>query len=115
MLKFVRNHPLVSFFTLAFVLAWSVLVPLVLSSYGLVPQPPTALLIAMGYAPTIAAIIVTAIIGGGNEVKALLKRLLIWRVGWKWWGITLFLNGAIILGALALYGLLGNDVPPLPI
>ncbi len=114
MLTFIRNHPLVSFFTLAFVLAWSILIPLVLSSYGLMGTPPDALLIAMGYAPTIAAIIVSAIIGGGQEVKALLKRLLIWRVGWRWWGITLFLNGAIILAALGLYGALGNQVPALP-
>ena len=68
----------------------------------------------MGYAPTIAAIVVSAIIGGKGEVSALLKRLLIWRVGWGWWGVTLFLNGALILGALGLYGLLGNEVPPFP-
>jgi membrane protease YdiL (CAAX protease family) len=114
MLQFIRNHPLMSFFTLAFVLAWSILIPLVLSSYGLFPEPPVALLIAMGYAPTIAAVAVSAVIGGGAEVKGLLRRLLIWRVGWRWWAVTLFLNGAIILAALGLYGLIGNEMPPFP-
>jgi uncharacterized protein len=114
MLQFVRNHPLLSFFTLAFVLAWSILIPLVLSSYGLMPAPPVPLLIAMGYAPTFAALAVSMAIGGGAEVKGLLKRLLIWRVGWRWWGVTLLLNGLIILGALGLYGLLGNEVPAFP-
>jgi membrane protease YdiL (CAAX protease family) len=35
-------------------------------------------------------------------------------VGWTWWAVTLFLNGAIILGALGLFRLLGNEVPPFP-
>jgi len=114
MLNFVRNHPLVSFFVLAFVLAWSVLVPMVLASYGIMPSPGIALMLAMGYAPTFAAIIVSAIVGGKPEVKALLKRLLIWRVGWRWWAATLFLNGGIILGSLGLYAWFGNEVPAFP-
>ncbi len=114
MLNFVRNHPLISFFVLAFGLAWSVLIPLVLASYGVMPSPGEVLLLAMGYAPTFAAVIVCGIIGGKAEIGRLLKRLLIWRVGWRWWSATLFLNGLLIAGALVLYRLAGNDVPPLP-
>jgi len=114
MLKLIRNHPLISFFLLAFGLSWGILIPLVLSSYGLVPAPPFPLLIVMGYGPTTAAIVMSTVVGGRAEVKALLKRLLIWRVGWRWWAATLFLNGLLILGANVLYGLLGNPVPPFP-
>jgi membrane protease YdiL (CAAX protease family) len=114
----IRRHPLVAFFALAFGLAWAILVPMTLASHGLVPFPggneALPLLIFMGYGPTIAAILVSAAVGGRAGVNALLKRLLIWRVGWRWWAAAIFLNGAIILGALSLYGLTGHAVPPLP-
>ena len=72
MLNVVRNHPLISFFTLAFVLAWSILIPMVLSSYGLVPEVPLPLMLAMGYAPTLAAILVSAVGGGKGAVMQVL-------------------------------------------
>jgi membrane protease YdiL (CAAX protease family) len=115
MLRFARNHPLIAFFVLAFALTWVILIPSVMASYGLISLPgSTVLLLVMGYGPTIAAIAISGALGGWAEIRALLKRLLIWRVGWGWWAITLFLNGGIILGALGLYTLLGNEVPPFP-
>jgi membrane protease YdiL (CAAX protease family) len=112
---FVRNHPLIAFFVLAFAIAWAILIPNVLASYGLISIPaPVAFLLVMGYGPTIAAVVVSGVLGGRTEIGRLLKRLLVWRVGWTWWAITLFLNGAIILGALGLYALLGNEVPAFP-
>ena len=115
MLTFTRNHPLIAFFALAFALAWAILIPSVLASYGLMNLPgPTLLLLVMGYGPTIAAVLVSGALGGWAEIRALLTRLLIWRVGWGWWAVTLFLNGGIILASLGLYGLLGNAVPPFP-
>jgi membrane protease YdiL (CAAX protease family) len=112
---FLRNHPLTSFFLLAFAIAWAILIPNVLASYGLITMPASAvLLLVMGYGPTIAALIVSGALGGGTEIRRLLGRLLIWRVGWGWWAITLFGNGAIILAALGLYALLGNEVPAFP-
>ena len=111
----IRRHPLIAFFLLAFGLTWAIMVPQVLGSYGLIPFPELIpLLIVMGYGPTIAAILVSGAIGGGAEIAVLLKRLLIWRVGWRWWAVALFLNAAIVLGALGLYALLGNPVPSFP-
>jgi membrane protease YdiL (CAAX protease family) len=105
----------VAFFVLAFALTWAIMIPLVLSSYGLFPFPDAVpLLIVMGYGATFAAVIVTGALGGRPAIRALLGRLLIWRVGWRWWGVAVFLNAAIILGALGLYGLLGNAVPSFP-
>jgi uncharacterized protein len=112
---FIRRHPLVSFFVLAFGLTWAIMVPQVLGSHGLVPFPEfLPLLIVMGYGPTFAALIVTGVLGGRAAIKGLLGRLRIWRVGWRWWAVTLFLNALAVLGALGLYALLGNDVPPFP-
>jgi CAAX protease family protein len=109
------RHPLTTYFVLAFGLSWAILIPTVLASYGLISLPAApVLLLIMGYGPTFAAVIASALVGGKSEVKALLKRLLIWRVGWGWWAVTLLLNGGIILMALAFYGLSGNAVPALP-
>ena len=115
MLRFTRAHPLVVFFVLAFALTWLIEIPLVLASWGLITFPTSVpLLILMGYGPTIAAVITSAAVGGWAEVRNLLKRLLIWRVGLGWWAVTIFLTGGIILGALGLYALSGNTVPPFP-
>ena len=110
-----RRHPLVAFFVLAFGLTWAIMVPQVLGSYGIIPFPEfVPLLILMGYGPTIAAVLVTAAVGGRPAVRELLGRLLIWRVGARWWAVTLFLNAGVVLGALGVYALLGNPAPPLP-
>jgi membrane protease YdiL (CAAX protease family) len=115
MRSLIQRHPLTSFFLLAFGIAWAILIPSVLSSYGLISLPLGGLLLlVMGYGPTIAAVIVSGALGGKSEIKSLLERLLIWRVGWDWWAITLLLNGGIILLALGLYAVTGNDVPPFP-
>ena len=109
----VRRHPLIAFFFLAFALSWAFMVPLVLASHGLIPFPDAVpLLVVIGYGPTFAAVLVTGALGGRAAVRGLLGRLLIWRVGWGWWAAALFLSAGVVLGALGLYALLGNPVPP---
>src|SRR4030095_5436611 len=72
------------------------------------------LLILMGYGPTAAALLVTGVLGGWVAGRALLKRLLIWRVGWPWYLVAVFLNAAVILAALGLYTALGGPPQPWP-
>jgi membrane protease YdiL (CAAX protease family) len=114
----VRRHPLPAFFGLAFALTWVIMIPLTLSSWGLVPSPGGApalvLLLLMAYGPTWAALLVTGALEGRAGVRALLSRLLIWRVGWPWYLVALFLNAILILAALGLYRALGGAVPPGP-
>lgn len=115
LLASIKRHSLVSFFILAFAFSWAIMIPQVLGSYGLIPFPELVpLLIVMGYGPTFAALVVTAAVGGRPAIRPLLRRLLIWRVGWRWWAVTLFLNLVLVSGALAIYALLGNPLPPLP-
>jgi membrane protease YdiL (CAAX protease family) len=116
MLVFIRNHPLVSFFALAFGLTWAIMIPGVVASYGLIDFPNAVpLLLVMSYGPTIAAIAVSASLGGRAAIKSLLGRLLIWRVGFRWYAVALLLNGAVVLAALGVYALLGNALPPFPV
>ena len=94
----IRNHALVAFFVLAYALAWSFWIPY---AAGVSPNP----VFASG--PLIAAIIVTALIGGRSGLKALLSRMVRWRVGFKWYAVALLLPFAVYLFAAFLNVLLG--------
>jgi membrane protease YdiL (CAAX protease family) len=99
----IKSHPFVAFALLSYLLSWwPALVPSFEQSFGIGILP---------HGPSIAAIIVTAIVGGGAAVKALLSRLLRWRIGLKWYVIAIGLTVLITLGAVALNVLLGAHAP----
>jgi membrane protease YdiL (CAAX protease family) len=95
----VRRHPLLSFFVLAYALAWWVWI---LYAFDLTFLGP---ILALG--PFLAAIIVTALTGGKFRLKALLSRMVRWRVGLHWYVAALGLPVAIYVVALSLNILLG--------
>src|SRR5438105_12131375 len=81
------RRPLVSYFVLAYVLAWVLWLPLVLSKsggVGLIPFTtsasvtsllPSLILILGSLAPALSAIIMSASIGGWAAVKQSLRRV----------------------------------------
>src|SRR5215212_7739490 len=83
----IRQHSLVAYFVLAYVLTWITTLPLVLSQRGLaVLNLPEGLLLillllATYIGPLPAALIVTGILEGKPGVKQLLRRMVQWRVG----------------------------------
>ena len=92
LISFVKRHPLVSFFILAYALAW-ILIPLVVSVslfFGLLAL----------FVPTFAALVVTAITDGKAGVKDLLRRVVLWRVGFRWYVVAIGLP--ILLGLIAM-------------
>ncbi len=113
----VKRQPLLSMYIILFLLGWSGLILQVLSSQGLLsmPLPLSAFVqILTGWAPGIAAVLVTAILAGRTGIRDLLRRLLIWRVGLQWYGIALFLIAGIILGGVGLHILFGGAMPVIP-
>ncbi len=94
----IARHPLLAFFLLAFGLSWGVW----LLQAPLLFYPP---------GPFLAAIIVTAATEGRTGVKALLSRLVRWRVGRRWYAVALGAIPALILAAVALNVLLGAPAP----
>jgi membrane protease YdiL (CAAX protease family) len=106
------RYPLVAFFVLAFGLTWPYLIADALGSWGLLPfRLPLVLWIPMGYGPTFAALIVTGATSGKAGIHALLRRLLVWRVGAPWYALAI--GGLVIPSAitLGLYTLLGGHAP----
>jgi membrane protease YdiL (CAAX protease family) len=94
-----RPHPLLSFFALAYALAWWVWIPYAFDLTFLGP------ILATG--PFLAAIIVTALTDGKVGLKTLLSRMVRWRVGLHWYAAALGLPVGVYLFAVSLNVLLG--------
>jgi membrane protease YdiL (CAAX protease family) len=117
----VRRHPLIAYFVLAYALTWVTTLPLVLSQRGLgvVNLPEGLLLILLLLAtyigPLPSAFLVTSVVEGKPGVQQLLRRMLQWRVGIGWYLLVLigypllFLLGAsAYMGAGPLIALVQN-------
>ena len=98
-MSLVRRHPLITFFVLAYALAWWIWI---LYAFDITFLGP---IFALG--PFLAAIIVTALTRGTAGLKALLSRMVRWRVGLGWYAAALLLPVAVYLFAMSLNILLG--------
>ena len=95
---FVKRHPLVVFFVLAYALTWP-MIPLVRVS-------PLFGLPAL-FGPALAAIIVITVVDGRAGLRDLLGRMVRWRVGARWYAVALGLPMVLALTAAGLNLLLG--------
>ena len=114
----VKRQPLLSMYIILFVLGWSGLILQILDSQGLLSMPsPVAFIIQIvtGWAPGIAAVLVTAILAGRTGVRDLLRRFLTWKVGFQWYLVALFLIAFVILGGIGLHMLFGGTMPRVPV
>jgi membrane protease YdiL (CAAX protease family) len=100
---------LVLFFGLAYLISWLLWVPLVASSQNWTSSSPPFLLFYLGtIGPALAAIILLRFFEGADAVWSLLGKLVLWRVGIKWYLIALLLPASIRLAALGGLYLLGS-------
>jgi uncharacterized protein len=96
-ITFIKHHPLITFFILAYALSW-LLVPL---GGELLP-----------YGPMLAAIAVLAFSGGKAGLKTFFSQVKHWRVGWIWYLIAPGIVVAYTAGAVGLNLLLGAQISP---
>jgi uncharacterized protein len=101
-MSLVKRQPLISFFVLAYALSWW---PWVLYALDLSPQP------IVGFGPFLAAIVVLLITSGKSGIVGLLRRMVRWRVGLRWYAVALLLPVGISLAAAAFNVLLGAQAP----
>jgi len=99
MISLVKRHPIITFFVLAYVLSWWIWI---LYAFEITFLGP---IFALG--PFLAAIIVTALTGGKASLKALLSRMVRWRVGLRWYAAALGLPVAVYLFAVSVNVLFG--------
>lgn len=103
-----RRHPLFFFFLLAYAISWILLIPYMLSEWSILRGDFTFMYVLHTFGPSLAAIIVTRVIGGKAGLLRLRERIRQRRAGWRWYlfilvGIpVLFLLGMVTQpGALA--------------
>jgi len=112
---FIRRYPIAALLILTFGLTWLFEIPRVLDARGELPFSfPFWGVLLMGWMPGVAAIIVAAATGGRSAVRKLFARLLIWRVGWRWYLLVIGGTAAIWLSAVVLNPLFGGSGLQIP-
>ena len=107
------SHPLVAFFVMAYAFSWIVWSPWVLGEDGAGLLPINISQTASGYlnatailaGPTLSAFIMTATTEGRAGVRRLLGRLVLWRVGLRWYLFALIGVPLIMLVGTMVYSM----------
>lgn len=99
--QFVRRHSLAAFLVLSYGLAWALLMPLAIFRDATAGPYTTLALLISSNIPSAVAIALTAIGLGRGATRKLLGRLLIWRVGWRWY-LLLLAPTALVVGTITL-------------
>nr|WP_296075458.1 type II CAAX endopeptidase family protein [uncultured Actinoplanes sp.] len=100
MTEFMRHHPLVSFFVLAFAIGWS---PWPLHAAGVLPGTNF-----LPIAPLVAALIVIPVVAGRAGLRELGSRMIRWRVPWYCYLAAIALPLTVIFGTAWLNVQLGG-------
>jgi membrane protease YdiL (CAAX protease family) len=114
------RHPLVLYFIIAYAGSWIVMLPYLRSAdgAGLLPFSwpiPFAVSAALApfAGPSLAAFIMTGMTEGMAGIRGLLRRIVLWRVGLRWYLFALLGIPAItVLGAVVLPGVVGSFETP---
>ena len=109
------RHPIVFFFIFAFAGTWLFELPYVLSEYGvgLLPYSSPVLLwtspVSVFAGPFLAAFVMTGVTEGRAGVRRLLRRFVLWRVGFRWY-LFAFVGIPVIavLSVVVIPGVLGS-------
>ena len=93
-----RQHPLFFFFLMSYAFTWIVLIPYILSVWGILKGNFEFLYIVKPFVgPTLAAIIMIYITDGKEGLLQLRKRLRQRRAGWQWYLLILVAIPALLL------------------
>jgi hypothetical protein len=98
----VKQHPLITFFVLAYALSWWAWT---LYALELFPNPIAS------FGPFLAALVVLMVAHGKSGVVGLLRRMVRWRVGLRWYAVALLLPVGLAVAATVLNVLLGAQAP----
>lgn len=108
-----RKYPVFSFILLTCLLSWLCWLPILPAiKADVFSSAPHIifLLLAGGYSPSLSAMLVTLIQGGRKQVKELLGKFMILRVGFRWYMICLFMGPAMLFLSTMLYVAWGGEV-----
>lgn len=105
---YLESYPLTSFFVMAYLFSWVVLIPFILSQWGIFPKTKAfhIFFFANAFAgPMLAACIMFRTLEGKKSWKKVRKSILTTKVGLKWYLFTLIvIPAAMFLGMVIVNG-----------
>jgi membrane protease YdiL (CAAX protease family) len=101
-MSFIRKHPLLCYFTLTFAISWGgLLIAIGPDGFGGTPEMFQARLplavVAMILGPSLAGLLLTALVFGRAGLRDYRARLVRWRVGLRWYAAALLLGPFLLL------------------
>jgi membrane protease YdiL (CAAX protease family) len=99
MKSFLKKYQIIIFFALTFIISWY---PWYTGGVGI-----------KAAGPSYAGLIVVALVGGWEGIKEMLRRLVKWRVGFRWWALAFLGPLVIVLTAIGIHVLTGGEAPSL--
>jgi CAAX protease family protein len=117
---FIKSHPLLSYFALAFAVSWGVVLIVIVVGHGsilatkeqfetLIPFVGPAMLLG----PSVAGILLTGILYGKAGFRDLLARMTRWRVGARWYAVALLTAPLVFTAILLALSLRSREFLPL--
>lgn len=111
----IQKYTLPIFFLLVLGLTWPFMIWDALASRDVLPfRLPILVMLMQSYMPTLAAVIVVGLLQGRSGIRALFGKLLIARVGFRWYAFAIFGVAGICIAAILLANQFGSS-PALPI
>lgn len=112
--NWIKQHPLLVYFILAYAISWSIEIPIALSVQGVITaQFPYAVHYFASFGPFIAAFVVAAIGEGGAGIRQLIGGLSKWRVGAFYWLVAIGLPVVSFTVSVFITRLMEGEFPSL--
>jgi uncharacterized protein len=99
------------YIVIAFAFTWFFWALALLEARGLISSLPVPATFLGAFGPMVAAVVVTTLESGRAGLRALLSRVVRWRVAPIWYGVALLGPIVLALGAMALHVVLGGQPP----
>jgi uncharacterized protein len=116
---FIKRHPLLSYFILAFAISWGGILIAVGLGPGGFSATPQQLQMAVPYAvpamilgPSVAGILLTGLLYGRPGLREFRSRLLRWRVGARWYAVALLTAPLSMMAVLLALSLVSPEFLP---
>jgi membrane protease YdiL (CAAX protease family) len=115
---FIKSHPVLSYFVLAFAISWGGILPII-GGVGAIPGTaeqttklfPAVYLVTVA-GPSLAGLLLTGLTGGWTAFRELGSRLLKWRVGARWYAVALLTTPLTVMATLLSLSLISPEFLP---
>lgn len=110
MFSLLKRNSLASYFILTYAISWTIWAPIVVSAQGWVSwNVPYALYYFGSFGPLIAALIVTALTEGKTGISDLFRRIIKWRVEFRYYAFVVLVPVALFILAVLVNRMISGE------